>query len=792
MLFFLQFAWFLLAFLCSSVASTPIELRKRATQVSLNAFTYTNSILAGTIKVQNIAFTKTVVVNYGVGSTWTSSQSLPAKYVSGPDSSGYEQWSFSGTATGATEFYILYTVSGQSYYDPGNFVNYKITSATSSSATTVPSTSGLVTSQASTTSPSTTTIVVSSISSSPPSTGAVSARPIPPFYSASIPSEPAATSPAGCGNFNGGDSCSSGSTYTFPDSAENRRWQTPPQSDPQYVSEFQSYRSLTGYADIQYNSARNAAVVVVNCLSRTQATLTYSFNGASQSGNTFQANTNTRGGLNIVVTGSDGSKLTLDTLYFLWENAAINAQSSFSNGQKGAIVELFGWPYAAVAKECTFVGKAGYMGVKIWPPTEHVWGSHYYEPDNQFRPWYFVYQPVSYKLTSRMGTRAELRSMIQTCRAAGVRVYFDAVINHMSGNGNDIQNHRNSDCSLYSGHNATANSPYFTSAQTYLINPYTGTRPTPEFPAVPYGPTDFHCERSLSSWTDGQVITKGWLVGLTDLNTEKEYVQDRIATYLADVLSLGASGFRVDAAKHIGPSSMALILARLKTKLGGADLPSDFLTWNEVILGGESDLLACGGGEWSWYTNFDSRLSAAGLSSSDVAKVKIWSSDYPKEFPACGRWILPASRFAVQNDDHDQQSPGSSSRDMQDKGSVLVKDKDVAKHRGFEVQLFSRTDADWSVKLVLSSYLFAEGGGNGFPDGLSDCSLYTGTQARSGCAGIARDEAFVENACGYNGGTLVAGKYTRVHRDMAIVNAMRAWVGLGTTTASALGISGCQ
>jgi alpha-amylase len=32
---------------------------------------------------------------------------------------------------------------------------------------------------------------------------------------------------------------------------------------------------------------------------------------------------------------------------------------------------------------------------------------------------------------------------------------------------------------------------------------------------------------------------------------------------------------------------------------------------------------------------------------------------------------------------------------MQDKGSVLVKEKDVAKHRGFEVQLFSRTDGDW-------------------------------------------------------------------------------------------------
>ena len=32
---------------------------------------------------------------------------------------------------------------------------------------------------------------------------------------------------------------------------------------------------------------------------------------------------------------------------------------------------------------------------------------------------------------------------------------------------------------------------------------------------------------------------------------------------------------------------------------------------------------------------------------------------------------------------------------MGDKGSVLIKDKNVGLHRGFEEQLFSRTDGDW-------------------------------------------------------------------------------------------------
>lgn len=42
-----------------------------------------------------------------------------------------------------------------------------------------------------------------------------------------------------------------------------------------------------------------------------------------------------------------------------------------------------------------------------------------------------------------------------------------------------------------------------------------------------------------------------WLVGLVDLNTEKDYVQQRIADYFTDLLGIGFSGFRIDAAKHV-------------------------------------------------------------------------------------------------------------------------------------------------------------------------------------------------------------------------------------------------
>lgn len=53
-------------------------------------------------------------------------------------------------------------------------------------------------------------------------------------------------------------------------------------------------------------------------------------------------------------------------------------------------------------------------------------------------------------------------------------------------------------------------------------------------------------KRALSSWTDPLVLDAGWLSGLTDLNTEREYVRERIADYFTDLLGVGFSGFRLD------------------------------------------------------------------------------------------------------------------------------------------------------------------------------------------------------------------------------------------------------
>lgn len=50
---------------------------------------------------------------------------------------------------------------------------------------------------------------------------------------------------------------------------------------------------------------------------------------------------------------------------------------------------------------------------------------------------------------------------------------------------------------------------------------------------------------------------------------------------MTDLISIGFSGFRIDAAKHISPDDLVAILTQLRINLGGA-MPDDFITWLEV------------------------------------------------------------------------------------------------------------------------------------------------------------------------------------------------------------------
>jgi alpha-amylase len=204
---------------------------------------------------------------------------------------------------------------------------------------------------------------------------------------------------------------------------------------------------------------------------------------------------------------------------------------------RDVVANLFEWNWASVAKECTTVlGPAGYGAVQVAPPQDSLTRSGH--------PWWEVYQPVDYNLTSRMGNEAQFRSMVATCRRAGVKVIVDAVINHMTGQGD----------TSYGGVH-------------YSKYAYTGL----------YTPSDFHVPAGECP-TGGDIldfnnylqVTRCELVSLSDLRTETEHVRATLAAYLNKLIGYGVSGFRVDAAKHLGQIDLAAIEARLHRTADGS------------------------------------------------------------------------------------------------------------------------------------------------------------------------------------------------------------------------------
>ena len=211
-------------------------------------------------------------------------------------------------------------------------------------------------------------------------------------------------------------------------------------------------------------------------------------------------------------------------------------------------VHLFEWRWTDIGAECeTVLGPAGFKAVQVSPPEEHS-----ITPNHD---WSERYQPVSYSIArSRSGTGAEFASMVTRCKAAGVDIIVDAVINHMTNFP-----------SPGVGSNGTAYSKY-------------------NYPGL-YTQNDFHTPCTVNNYQDAANVQDCELLSLPDLNTGSASVRQKIADYLLMLARLGVAGFRIDAAKHIQQVELDDIFRLVNTALTteGRPLPYVFL---EVVGGG--------------------------------------------------------------------------------------------------------------------------------------------------------------------------------------------------------------
>ncbi|XP_041458714.1 alpha-amylase-like [Lytechinus variegatus] len=209
-----------------------------------------------------------------------------------------------------------------------------------------------------------------------------------------------------------------------------------------------------------------------------------------------------------------------------------------ANG-RSAMVHLFEWTWTAIARECeNFLGPHGFGAVQISAPNEHrvitspeSWGVQ--------RPWYESYQPISYQLVSRRGNEAEFIDMVERCNAVNVRIYVDAVVNHMCGGdtkSNESCGDSKFDASAYS---------------------FPGLYDISQF-NVPTGqcPTG---DGAVNDYNSKEIVRNCNLVGLLDLRHEFDSVRQNIIGYFNKVIDIGVAGFRIDAAKHMWPNDLQAI-----------------------------------------------------------------------------------------------------------------------------------------------------------------------------------------------------------------------------------------
>ena len=204
-------------------------------------------------------------------------------------------------------------------------------------------------------------------------------------------------------------------------------------------------------------------------------------------------------------------------------------------------VHLFEWKWTDIATECESVlGPAGFAAVQVSPPQEHsITPSH---------DWSERYQPVSYSIArSRSGTGAEFADMVNRCKAVGVGIIVDAVINHMTNFP-----------SPGVGSNGTAYTKY-------------------EYP----GP--LHPGRLPSGLHGQQLPERRQRAGLRAVlaarpqHRARRRCGRRSPDYLIMLARLGVAGFRIDAAKHIQQVELDDILAPGQPDAGGRGPPAAVL-----------------------------------------------------------------------------------------------------------------------------------------------------------------------------------------------------------------------
>ena len=180
-------------------------------------------------------------------------------------------------------------------------------------------------------------------------------------------------------------------------------------------------------------------------------------------------------------------------------SAASDSYELVENIQDGVILHCFDWKYTDIIESLEDIASAGFTSIQTSPV----------QPAVSTGPWYWLYQPLSFSVAENgdLGTADELKELCAAAERYGIKVIVDVVANHLAGDHTAIE-------------------------QDLSDDKY------------------WHNLGEITSYSDRKQVTDGDL-GMKDLATENEYVQQVVSNYISELKAMGVDGIRWDAAKHI-------------------------------------------------------------------------------------------------------------------------------------------------------------------------------------------------------------------------------------------------
>lgn len=130
--------------------------------------------------------------------------------------------------------------------------------------------------------------------------------------------------------------------------------------------------------------------------------------------------------------------------------------------------------------------------------------------------WWKVFQPISFQIGNIYGTKEELIELCRIGESIGLRIYADAIINHLG---------------------ADNNNPFL---------PHEKVDPT-----LRDNPAYWKEKVPVTNWKNRQDVIHH-CINLPGLNVYNKDIEDMIVNFLNELIDCGVTGFRFDAAKSIG------------------------------------------------------------------------------------------------------------------------------------------------------------------------------------------------------------------------------------------------